>query len=755
MKKFIPILGFSLIIFIFFWQFFIKGFVSIPADSLVGLYHPFRDYLAKDYGRGYPFKNFLITDPILQQYPWRQLAISSEKKGVLPLWNPYSGAGEPLLANIQSSSLYPLNSLLFITPFIQGWMILIILQMFMGGIFTFLFLRNLGLKRESSFFGASTFILSGFYFSWLTWNSILHVVLWLPIILLSIDKLTKNHLATNRKFLWSLIIIFSLSSSFFAGHLQLFFYSSLISLFYFILRIYPSEQKIKKTVILSISFLVFLLITSIQWLQTINLIQLSSRAIDQMNWQSKEGWFIPWQHLVQFIAPDFFGNPTTLNYWGTWNYAELIGYIGIIPLCFALFSVLVKKEKTVIFFFFSVLIAVLFSFPNFVSKIPFELKLPLISSSQPTRLIFIIDFSLAVLSAYGIEEFLNNGKNIGRLLLVSLSIALMLLGVWGYVLTNRGNPNFVIAQRNLYLPSALIIGQVIVFLLAYTLRNKRVILFSIFYLILFVNILDLMRYGLKFNPFVPSSLVYPNTKITSYLSNESKKYPWRFMGSDYVKDEKRIFPPNTSVNYRMYAVDDYNPLLLKNYQEFIAVSEWGFTDIPDFSFNRMIIPNNYNSRLVDLLGVKYVVTINETFSDKLKFLFNEGESRVYENKNVFPRAFMVYSSVLAKTKKEAGAFLLDKNLDLRKTAILDQKVNIEDGKNITNKIQFINYSDNSIKLSVETLKKGILILTDNYYQGWTAVLDGKKSEILKADYAFRGLVIPSGKHIVEFKLSAI
>jgi hypothetical protein len=754
MKKLLPLIFIAVVVFVFFWQFFLKGLVAIPADSMIALYHPFRDYLSKEYPRGYPFKNFLITDPVLQQYPWRQLAVGLEKTGQIPSWNPYSGAGEPLLANIQSASLYPLNILLVVLPFIQGWMALVILQMLLGGIFTFLFLKNLGLKKESSLFGSTVFILSGFYFSWVTWNNLLHVALWMPLILLAIDKITENvKLKTEnvklKSLIWPLVLVFALSSSLLAGHLQLFFYSFLVAFFYFILRIYSAKERIKKTVIIFVSFLIFLLITSIQWLPTLNLIDLSSRAIDQMNWQSKEGWFIPWQHLIQFVAPDFFGNPTTLNYWGTWNYAELVGYVGIFSLCFAAFSIFVRKEKTVIFFFLSLLVAVVFSFPDIISKIPFELKIPLISSSQPTRLMMVIDFALAVLSAFGVEEFLRR-KNTKKLIYISLLFLLGLIGIWAYIFFNKkADINLAISQRNLYLPSLIIIIQVIFFFLAYILREKRKIFLTIFYLILFINIFDLMRYGLKFNPFVPTSLVYPNTKITTYLSNQSKIYPWRFMGSDYVANEKRIFPPNTAIHYGLYAIDDYNPLLLKNYQDYIAVSEWGFKNIPDFSFNRMIIPNNYNTRLIDLLGVKYVVTINNVNNSKLKFLFNEGESRVYENKNVFPRAFMVYSSVTASTKEEAGSLLLDKSINLKNTAILDKNLSLKDGNGLS-KVVFVNYSENKIVLNVETSKKGLLVLTDNYYPGWEAAVDGKKSEILKTDYTFRGLVVPAGKHIIEF-----
>src|SRR3989344_9524853 len=117
MKKILPYLSIVLLVFVFFWQFFFKGLLPIPADTIVGLYHPFRDLYAKEYPRGIPFKNFLITDSVRQQYPWRKLVISAQKKLEFPLWNPYNFTGTPLLANFQSAPFYPLNILFFMMPF--------------------------------------------------------------------------------------------------------------------------------------------------------------------------------------------------------------------------------------------------------------------------------------------------------------------------------------------------------------------------------------------------------------------------------------------------------------------------------------------------------------------------------------------------------------------------------------------------------------------------------------------------------------
>ena len=53
-------------------------------------------------------------------------------------------------------------------------------------------------------------------------------------------------------------------------------------------------------------------------------------------------------------------------------------------------------------------------------------------------------------------------------------------------------------------------------------------------------------------------------------------------------------------------------------------------------------------------------------------------------------------------------------------------------------------------MEVATNKNAILFLSDNYYPGWNATVDNKKSEILRADYTFRAIPVPTGKHTVKF-----
>src|SRR3989344_1109332 len=120
-KKNIYIFILVFLIALFYSPFIFRGLLPIPGDTIVGLYHPFRDKIWDNLTAGVPFKNPLITDPVRQQYAWRDLAVSQIKRGSLPLWNPYSFSGTPLLANFQSAVFYPLNILYFLISHPIAW----------------------------------------------------------------------------------------------------------------------------------------------------------------------------------------------------------------------------------------------------------------------------------------------------------------------------------------------------------------------------------------------------------------------------------------------------------------------------------------------------------------------------------------------------------------------------------------------------------------------------------------------------------
>lgn len=731
-----PFLALILAVFIFF-RFLFVGQLPIPADTIIGLYHPFRDLYAREYPRGLPFKNFLITDPVRQLYPWRELGVNLLKQKEIPFWNPYSFSGTPLLSNFQAAVFYPLNFLFLLLLMTLGWSILIITQPLLAGLFLYLYLRNLKISKIAGFLGAISFSFSGFFIAWLEWGTILHTLLWLPLILLAVDKIF-----FKPRIIWVSIFIFSLIFSFFAGHLQVAFYVIGVSLIYFLVRWWQNGRKKHVFLLFIINYLLFIVITSIQWLPTFQFINLSGRGLDQIDWQ-KADWFLPFQNLAQFIAPDFFGNPTTLNYFGIWNYGEFIGYIGILPLIFIFYALFYRRDKKTLFFSALAFLSLLFLLPNPISFLPYTLKIPFLSTSQPTRLMGILDFSLAILAAFGFDLFLRK-TNLKKTFSVVLFLGLTILGLW----IVAQFLNFEVSKRNLLLPTILFAVSSLLLIIFPILKDKRIKSILIV-LILGITVFDLLRFGEKFTPFTKKEYLFPQTKTLEFLKNKEKENGvFRFMTTD-----SRIFPPNFSIIYRLQSVDGYDPLYLARYGELIAASERGEANIKTpFGFNRIITPHRVDSKIMNLLNVKYILSLEEETSGNLKKVFQEGETRVYENKNVLPRAFFVSQIELAENKKMAIQMMFREDFDFWQKAVVEGSLihNSNGGKLNIGKVKIISYSENKVILETENEGDGFLVLVDTFYPTWQVKIAGKKSIIYRTDYNFRGVFVPAGKQQIEF-----
>lgn len=748
-----------------FYPMALYGKIPIPADTIIGLYHPFRDDYAKAYPRGIPFKNSLITDPVRQQYPWKFISILFEQYQIIPLWNPYTLAGTPLLANMQSAPFYPLNLFLFLPDFAKWWGFFILLQPLLAGVFMYLYLRQINLNQYSAFLGGFTFAFCGFSVAWMEWGTIGHVALWLPLILLSIDKTiatqcviqkNKDQKINRRLFVWSIIFLFSFTSSFLAGHLQTFFYVFIISFLYLLARWLQHGRNIKALLLFLILAFAFLFLTFIQWFPALQLILQSARDIDQI--PAKEGWYLPVQHLIQFFAPDFFGNPATLNYWGIWNYGEFIAYVGIFPFIMALFAMFFRYDKKTLFFGSLFFLSLIFALPTWFARLPYLLNIPFINTAQPTRMLFITDFSLAVLSALGFDYYLRYKEKRKIIFPIAFLFILFTL-LWIFIFISPklslqiNAENISVAKSNLYFPSFILLLTSVIIFISIFINHKKLRAILIIILILY-TIFDLTRFFYKFTPFTNRNYLYPDTAsifLTRKMSGLSR----------YMTTDARILPPNFSVMYFMQSIDGYDPLYIRRYGEFIVSMERNAPDIkPPFGFNRIINPHNYDSRLADLLGVKYVLSLTDLNSPKLQKALLEGETRVYENKNAFDRVFFVNKLIRSSGKQETLNAMFDKNIDLKNTAIVEgldfDKIIF---KGVTGKAQIIDYRSSRIVIQTDNNTNGFLVLTDTFYPTWHAEIcnlmqqNCSETKIYLTDYNFRGILVPPGKHKIIFYIT--
>lgn len=760
MKYFIKdkfaIIFFLIFVIIFFYQFFLKGLLPIPADTIVGLYHPFRDLYEATNPNGLPFKNFLITDPVRQLYPWKELVIYSFSHITLPIWNPYEMIGKPLIGSLQGGVFSPFNLLFFIPSFPIAWSLLIICQMIVGGIFFYLFARHFSLDKRAALLGTLAFVFSGFFISWLEWGNVDTTLLWLPLILLSIDKVfngIKNYelrIKSKEVLLWSLIFLFALISSFFAGHLQIFFYVSIFSFVYFLVRWIQFGKKLTSLFYFFILSCLVLILTCIQWIPTLQFILLSARSSDQS--YLSPGFFIPWQHLIQYITPDFFGNPTTLNYWGVWNYAELVGYIGFLPLVMSVLAIVFRHDKKTYFFAGAALVGLMFALTDPLALLPYTMHIPFLSTSQPTRLLSAVTFSLAMLAALGSDFFLKKDSRKQRLMfrnivIIFIPFALVFILLWSYVLFFH-TIIFPISPQNLFVTKHNLVIPTILFLFCFsllfsytkiTLEHVRNIALL---LLLVVTCIDLGRFGLKFESFSNPSYLFPHTKTIQFLKND--KSVFRIAATD-----SQILPPNFATHYRIQSIEGYDPLYLLSYGEYIAASERGKPDIHQpFGYNRIITPHNLQSQLFNVLNTKYVLSLTDISLPGYQKVLQEGETRVYKNNNAFPRVFFV-QQIVSDTDDQNSIQTMFQN-NLHTTAVIKGDTIVLSGKMSTGSARIQYYSENKVVIQTQNRGDGFLVMSDAYYPTWKATIDGKPTKIYQTDLALRGIYIPKGNHIIVF-----
>ena len=406
-----PFLVIFLLVFTFFWKFFLKKLLPIPGDIVLGMYYPWLDYFKM------PVKNPLISDIVSQIYIWKSLVIDSLVGFKFPLWDSSILSGTPLLASYQSAVFYPLNIFYFFLSKELAFSFLVISQPLISLIFTFLYLREIKLSKEASLFGAITFSFSAFAVVWSQWGTIVHAALYLPLILLLIEKYL-----SKPKPLFLGLISFSLAFSVFAGHFQITLYLAVFTFIYTFFRTLTASDKkgcFKKMGFLFLSFALAVLISSIQLIPTTELSLHSFRG--QENYVQYDNFgLISGQKLLTFIAPDFFGNPTTLNYWGGWNYQESAFYLGILPLFFLGLLVLRKKTKLEIFYLIWFALSLLLIFDNPIGRLIYDFKVPFFSQTFASRGIYWLTFSGAILSAFGFDSFLKGKLKLKEIILLAV-----------------------------------------------------------------------------------------------------------------------------------------------------------------------------------------------------------------------------------------------------------------------------------------------------------------------------------------------
>lgn len=748
-RFFIPVLLLAIPL-LFFYKTIIFQKVPFPGDLLLGNYEPYKSDTDLGFALGGIPNKGQGADVIRELYPWKYFTIQSLKQGEFPLWNPYNFSGNPHFANLQSGALYPVNILFFVMPFIPAWSIYIILQFVFMFAFMYLYLREINLSKVSSLFGSIAFTFSGFITVWAEYGNLGHTLAYIPLVLFCIEKSLKKE-----KWYWYMLLIASLTFSVMAGYIQLTMYIYILALVYLVSRFFVSKKKNIRIYFFLVScFIGAALLSAVQLIPILEFVKLSLRANYSYNVLLER--LMPPESIITLLVPDFFGNPATMNYFLRGGSSlERAASIGVWPLIFTVFAVFSKKTFYKNFFLLSAIIIYISTLSIPPIALFHSIGIPFLSTGIPTRALSIFCFCAAVLAAIGLDAFLHS-KEKRKLLITSVVFLFLFITLWisTYVIHN---PLFLISRHNLILPTGIFIFGLILILIKIPKKITAAI-------ILVLTILELFYAFQKFNSFVPKEYVYPQTHIVSKLRQIQGTDRYWGYGNANIDTNFQLIDKN-------YSTDGYDALFSKRYGEFLSASENGrvSVEVPRSVANIFkgygvndLKKNPNRTRALDLTGVKYVLNksgnpgIDSAMDEKRFKLLWEGNSwQIYENKNVLSRMTLFGKYKIESNSGKIIKSLYDPKFDFHSTLILEEPLpsgyNIQPG--LRNSIKNISYSPNKIYLKTNSSKDQLLFISDNYFPGWKAMVDGKDTQILRANYTFRAVPIKRGTHQVVFTYS--
>lgn len=162
--------------------------------------------------------------------------------------------------------------------------------------------------------------------------------------------------------------------------------------------------------------------------------------------------------------------------------------------------------------------------------------------------------------------------------------------------------------------------------------------------------------------------------------------------------------------------------------------------------------------LVDEQGISHPLApeiASVLASDRWQQIEKIGDMVVLENLRARPRAWIV-PKVFHASPEEILSIIRSSRLpggqdfDPANLALVEKPIDIGSA-NETSSIESLSISPMSVEIEVNTSAAAMLVVSDVYYPGWRASIDGREAESLCVNYVLRGVKIPAGNHKVKFE----
>jgi hypothetical protein len=155
---------------------------------------------------------------------------------------------------------------------------------------------------------------------------------------------------------------------------------------------------------------------------------------------------------------------------------------------------------------------------------------------------------------------------------------------------------------------------------------------------------------------------------------------------------------------------------------------------------------------MDLLNAKYV--LRPASASEPHPLWQDTNWKIYENPEAYPRAWIVHDTLVEHGYRNVTRALADAAIDLRHKALLSEPLaeSLErESAQGADRVSLDHYNSTAPDVSVHTNGRGLLVLSEIYYPGWKATVNGRPTGIIEVDGGLRAVIVPAGDSRVSLR----
>ncbi|MDR0787258.1 MAG: YfhO family protein [Gemmatimonadota bacterium] len=723
-----------------------------------------------------PGHHLFGTDYLAGGYFFMEFVSNRLAEGSLPKWVPYIYGGLPLLAN-PGSTFFPVRLIAdYFLPTTWILPLIFVVQFGFGGLGTYLLTRELGCRKWVAFLAGLAFEFTGITLSsvYAGHDGRVIAATFAPLVFFFLHRGIRTGRAGPFVGM-AATIGFSLLSFQIQSNYYLLIAASIWALFcLFHLGVVKEKKTLRKTVTMGLVAVAFgFVLASVNFLPFLDYVPQSPRGAEGgRGYEYSIGFSMPPEELLSVAVPEQAG--VLQNYQGRNPFKLHTEYLGALVVVLGVLSFSLSRKNRYWWFFGALgLFALSISFGGNTPlyRLYYEFLPGTARFRAPSLSFFLFALSAVVMAAITLERLAGareakefrrgsaagsrkapradgqgglTGKSEGA------STAALRPGVWlaavvavsiaGVVLAASGGGSsphdaaVVTGWARFALFTALVSGGIWLWWTGKLRTTVFVTLVSV------VTVADLWIVGRNFFETVPPpDVTFARDDVVDFLERQGNRdRVWVLpFGSGVYQNQG-----NYLMRFGIEQAGGEHGNSLQRYHEFVGAGQEVYVDWHNLLENQTFL---------DAANIRYIISMVELNSPRLREV-HRGSAIVYENLSALPRAYLVEDVITPPDTTSAISIISAPDFDPTRSAVVyGAAPGTFPAGPLEGSADIVESTPDRIVIRTRSSRPALLVLSDNWYDGWVATVNGSETPVYRANHTFRGVRVGEGESEVVFE----